>query len=121
MEINREDYKLRETNYVKLETPKDKIVLMNTLNSGMAHVTGWKNRMDGQHKYTSAFTIDRDGTIHQHYDPKYHSKIFNKNVDERIIPISLVNYGHLKMENPETGFITWLRDIYNGEEVFEKR
>jgi len=119
--MNVGEYMLDESNYIKEDTKKSKIVLMNTLNGGMSHVNGWRTRMNGEYKHTSAFTIDRDGVVHQHYPPEYWSKVFNKKVDKEIIPISLVNYGYLKMENPETGFITWLRDIYNGEEVFEKR
>lgn len=121
MEINNTDYILDEHNYVREETEKEKIIFMNSLNEGMNHVNGWKTRMNGEYKYTSAFTIAKDGTVFQHYDPKYWSKVFNKNIDREIIPITMENYGYLKMENKETGFITWLRDIYKGDEVFEKR
>jgi len=87
----------------------------------MKHYAGWKTRNDGTYKFTTPYTIDKDGSIYQHYSPDYSGKVFGDKMDETIIGISMVNLGYLKLDNEADGFITWLGDIYKGDKVVEKR
>lgn len=121
MNINRTTYKLPKANYIPEKGSKSKIILMNTYNSGMKHYDGWLTRMGGEYKHTTAFTIDRDGSIYQHFSPDYSGKIFDKPIDETIIAISMVNLGYLRLDIGVDGFVTWLGDIYKGDRVVEKR
>ena len=119
--LDKTRYRLPEANYIKETTFKSKIMFMNSYNTGMNHHTGWLNRMDGQYKHTTAYTIDKDGSIYQHFNPDYCGKIFDRKVDDTIIGISMVNLGYLKLDTDIDSFITWLGDIYKGDKVVEKR
>ena len=59
----------------------------------MRHFESWINRRNGNYKKTTPFTIDVDGTIYQHYDPKYYSDFLNCEQDKCNIPIILVIIG----------------------------
>jgi hypothetical protein len=79
-------------NYDNIESIKKQIVLGNTFNHDMKHVIGWKHRHNGNYKKTAAFTIDINGVIHKHFDPKYQSKFFNDLIlDGKSIVILLEN------------------------------
>jgi hypothetical protein len=94
---------------------------MNTYNDGMLHYTSWLNKLGGNYKYTAPYTIDKSGQVYQHYNPDYYSKIFNKTIDSSIIGILMVNNGYLERDNATGKYITWLGDIYNGDDVIERR
>ncbi len=113
---------LLNNNFYSHEYEKKQIVIGNTFNSGMNHVNGWKNRLNGHYKKISTFTIDENGKIYQHFDPKYFSEFlpqlpFNKH----IISISVSNRGWFNYDVSEKKYIDWCGNIYNGEDVVEKR
>jgi len=121
MVINDKEYALSSNNFVSEETIKSKIVLLNTFNSGMNHYVGWHNRIGGEYKRTTTYTIDKFGTVYQHFNPKYYSRLLDKKVDREIISISLVNYGYLIKDTKKNLYLNWFSDIYSNEDVFEKR
>lgn len=115
MEIS-EKYLLPKDNYIAIETSKTQIVLGHTFNNDMKHFTGWLHRYNGIYKKTAAFTIGIDGVIYKHFDPKYYSRYFNKeSQDKKSIVILLENDGWLIKDNEKNEFITWIGDIYNKE------
>ena len=121
MIIDKTRYRLPESNYNKVKSTKSKVMFQNSYNAGMNHHTGWLTRVNGQYKNTTAYTIDKDGTIYQHFNPDYSGRIFDRKVDETIIAITMVNLGYLKLDTDIDSFITWLGDIYKGDKVVEKR
>lgn len=123
MDVELTKYKLPTNNYVLAETPKNLIVIGHTFNHDMKHVTGWLHRYHGKYKKTSAFTISTNGTIYQHFDPKYHSRYFNKTeLDNKSIVILLENDGWLVKDNQKNEFYTWIGDIYSEPNmIIEKR
>lgn len=114
-------YKLSKENFIQRLTLKKQIVIGNTFNHDMKHVVGWKHRFNGKYKKTAAFTIDKNGTIHKHFDPSYCSEYFgNKDLDGRSIVILIENDGWLLKNEQKNSYITWIGDIYKSE-VVDKR
>lgn len=107
--IDTVSYKLPESNYYKVEYTKSQIVIGDTLRNNMDHFKGWLTRHNGEYKKTSAFTVDRDGKIYQHYDPKYYSDYITEyDMAPFNIPITLVNNGWLNRESLNDRYTDWL-------------
>lgn len=106
-----ETCQLYHTNYVNTQFDKKQIVLCDTHRKGFLHYRYWLDRLDGRYKATTPFTVDKDGKIYKHYDPKYMSAIMgNKAVDMKNIYISLVNMGWLKENDGK--FYNWIGDEF---------
>ena len=112
MFIDKETYSLSETNYHKVEYGKTQIVIGHNSRKDMRHFESWVNRRNGNYKRTSAYTIDKDGTIYQHYDPKYYSDFLEHEQDKNNIPITLVNEGWLMLDENNV-YVDWLGHIYS--------
>lgn len=123
MIIDETSYILPEDNFIQLETTKKHIVIGHTFNHDMRHYTGWLHRYNGKFKKTAAYTIDSNGLIYKHFNPKFHSRFFNdKDFDKKIIVILLENDGWLIKNGEKNEFITWIGDIYKEpSEVVEKK
>lgn len=123
MDINTNDYQLDSNNYIATEHPKKHIILANTLNVGFRHFSGWKHRDNGNYKKTAPFTVLKDGTVYQHYDPKYYSSfIKNLSLSSKSIVILLENLGWVTKNLDKNQFITWVGDIYSDQsEIFVKK
>ncbi len=112
MEINKEEYNLSNKNYYKETYQKTQIVIGHTGRKKMRHFEAWSNRKNGNYKKTTPFTIDTDGKIYQHYDPKYYSDFLDCEQDKCNISIILVNQGWLKL-NDLNVYVDWLGHIYS--------
>ena len=115
MIINKDTYKLGLTNYIHEETIKNKILIGNTFTTNMNHYVGWVTRYNGKYKKTANYTIKLDGTIYEHFNPKYYSN-FTDDIyfDKTIISIVLENEGWLiKDLNDENKYINNVGNIYN--------
>ena len=69
----RKKYILSDANYFNKKCKKRKIILTNSLTSDMRFFEGWKLRRNGNYKKVTHYTIDKDGTIHEHFNPEYYS------------------------------------------------
>jgi hypothetical protein len=76
MLIDTTTHSLSDFNYVPVEYVKSQIILGSTHNNDMKHIIGWSHRYNGKYKKTAPFTIDKNGLIYQHFNPKFHSKFF---------------------------------------------
>ena len=123
MVIDKETYNLTEKNYYNIETNKKLIVLGNSLSDKDNHITGWENRMGGEYKKTSTYTIFRNGEIYEHFNPSYYSSfVENENVDKKIISITLENQGWLNKDLKNDRYFNWVGNIYKrNKSVYEKR
>jgi hypothetical protein len=120
VETNNE-LKLDPSNYCKGIHKKKQIVIGNTMSTDMTHFDLWKRKMSGNFKGTSPYTIALDGTIYQHYDPKYSSMLVNiDNYDQAIIPILLENEGWVMKDFKNNIHLNWCGDIYNRDEPIVK-
>lgn len=117
------EFKLSEENYIPVETTKKRIVIGNSFSINMTHYTGWITRLNGKFKRTANFTIRLDGTIHEHFSPKYYSNYLNDiKLDNSTISIILENEGWLiKDLFNENKYINYVGHIYNRDEIVEKR
>ena len=115
-------YILPKNNYTNIESIKKQIVIGNTNNNNMKHYIGWVNRYNGKYKKTAAFTIDGDGIIYKHFEPRYQSEYFNDlKQNNKSIVILLENDGSLIKDIEKNNFLSWLGYIYKEEDVFEKK
>jgi N-acetyl-anhydromuramyl-L-alanine amidase AmpD len=123
MLIDSENYILDERNYYPTEFEKRQIILANTFSEKDKHIKGWENRLNGEYKKTSPFTVFRDGRIVQHYDSsKYSDFLGNKSIDKKIIVILLENQGWLEKDLINDSYFNWVGNIYKKRtNVFEKR
>jgi len=123
MIIDKTKYRIPIENYIVNETIKKIIVIGHTNNRDMRHVKGWLHRHNGNFKKTAAFTIDLNGSVYRHFDPKFHSRYFNcVELDTKTIVILLENEGFLVKDEIKNEFITWIGDIYNKpNEIVEKK
>lgn len=120
--IDYNSFNLNEKNFYPTENVKRQIVIGNTFNIGMNHFIGWTNRVNGFYKKVSNFTVDVDGKIYQHFDPKYYSdfipnSLYNKN----IISIVLVNQGWLDYDIKDKKYINCFGNLHQGSGMTEKR
>lgn len=122
LNIDTETYRLPNTNFHQIEFGKSQIVIGHTFNSGMYHYNGWLKRSGGEYKSTANFTIDTDGKIYQHFDPKYFSEFVNiKGANESVISIVLVNEGWLEKNELNDNYITISGNIYDSETIVERK
>lgn len=123
MILDTKSYVLEKNNYIEVEATKKRIVLANTFNSNMNHFIGWKLRYGGRYKKTAPYTISKDGTVYEHFDPKYCSKFFNDNdLNATSIVVLIENEGWLTKYSKDNEFISVIGNIYNGiDDIYEKR
>jgi len=121
--IDNTKYILTEKNYYKEIYGKTQIIIGHTYRNNMLHYAEWVYRLNGKNKKTDTFTITKEGTIHQHYDPKYYSTFINKEQDKASISIILENVGWLKKDGITNKYVDWLGNEYikQNEEVLNKR
>jgi len=120
--INDTKYALPKENYNSKAKKKTQIVVGNTFSSGMKHYLGWLTRLSGDYKKTAAFTIDVNGKIYQHYDPKYSSDFLPiKIANESIISIVIENEGWLSKDEETGKFYTWVGNEFDKPETVEER
>lgn len=112
MEIDIETYKLPEDNFYKEIYEKTQIVIGHNSRKDMRHFDSWLHRRNGKYKKTATYSIDKDGKVYQHYDPKYYSDFIGVEQDRCNISIVLVNQGWLKL-NEMNVYVDWLGHIYS--------
>lgn len=118
--INKVTYPISENNFYKETYKKTQIVVGHNGRKDMRHFYSWLNRRNGKYKKTATYSIDKDGTIYEHFDPKYYSDFLGCEQDKCNISIVLVNEGWLKL-NDMNVFVDWLGHTYSkNSEPLEK-
>lgn len=121
LSIDTTSYILNNNNYISKEYDKKQIVLGNTFSTNMNHYIGWTTRLNGNNKKTATYTIDINGKIFNHYNPKFYSNfIGDDNMDKHIISIVIENEGWVLNDIKKNQFINWVGDIYN-KEIIERK
>lgn len=123
MVINKTAYPLDENHYFGEVHEKQVISLGNTWSMDMDHWVGWKSRLNGKNKRTAPYTIDIDGNIYEHFNPKYYSKFLNHEaIDRHIIPILIENEGYLVKDLDSETYRNYMGRIYKREgEIVNRR
>lgn len=113
MKIDKNSYKLPNSNFYQVEYTKKQIVVGHTGRNDMSHYSTWINRYNGKYKKSVAFTIDKEGGVYQHYDPKYYSDYVDKrDMGPFTIPITLVNLGWVTKDNLSGKYYDWFDKPY---------
>lgn len=106
---------LPDINYTSEMSDKHQIVIGHSYSKDMDYINRWTNRLNGKYKYTVPFSIDKDGTIYQHYDTNFTSRMFNDKFDRYLIGVNLVNEGWLEYNDNDI-LLNAYNDIYNIED-----
>ena len=121
MIIDTETYAIKEINRYRTQSPKTQIVIASSLRKDNNHIIRLQHKDFGKSKRWNTFTISRDGTIYQHYDPKYHSDFLGiKEADKQSISIVLENMGCL-FNAPSGKHINWINEVCDENLVVEKK
>ncbi len=120
--IDGKTYKLNVKHFIPIKTEKKRIVIGNTFNTDMKHVIGWENRLNGNYKKTAAFTIAKDGTVYEHFNPNFYSHFYKSHdINAKSITILIENEGWL-LKNENNQYINLLGSIYDKpNEVYTKK
>ena len=110
--VNKTTYPLSENNFYKEIYEKTQIVIGHNSRKDMRHYYTWSNRKNGNYKKTAPYSIDKEGNIYEHFDPKYYSDFLNNEQDKCNISIVLVNEGWLKL-NDMNVYVDWLGHTYS--------
>tara|TARA_R110002110_G_scaffold215791_2_gene429720 strand:+ start:2215 stop:2808 length:594 start_codon:yes stop_codon:yes gene_type:complete len=115
--IDKEKYKLKNTNYYSQVYKKTQIVIGHNSRKDMRHYQGWLRLNFGEYKKTSHYSIDKDGCVYEHFDPKYYSDFIGHEQDKCNISINLVNVGWLKNDKIKNIYTDWLGHTYSTEKM----
>jgi N-acetyl-anhydromuramyl-L-alanine amidase AmpD len=121
MTIDLKKYKLKESNYYSQKYQKTQIIIGHNGRKDMRHFDGWSRRDFSEYKKTSTYSIDRDGKIYQHFDPKYYSDFVGHEQDKCSISICLVNVGWLKYNDFLKNYTDWLGHTYSSNNKLIKK
>jgi len=121
MKIDKKTYILGKNNFFNKKSKKKKIVLVNSFSKDMKFFNGWELRRNKSYKKVTPFTVDRDGTIYEHYNPEYYSGFMkSESLDKETIPVTIVNQGWLKKDSLTNKYKDWVGNIYSGDDVINK-
>ena len=103
-----------ENKYYDKISKKHQIVICNSYSSNIDYMDKWNTRCGGSYKNTVPYSIDLDGTVYEHFNPKYSSEITGFDTDENLIGVNLINEGWLSLGKDNEYFNTF-RTIYKRE------
>lgn len=114
--LNKDHY--FENNIFRVESKKEKIVLINTLAPIEDYLTKLSLRYNKKYTKIPTFTIDRNGVIYQHLNPDKYSKILdNDSLDSQAIVIALENVGWLNFDPIFQDYCDWRGNLYEGSVI----
>jgi len=120
MHIDRETYKISDTNHYKTQSVKTQIVVGASLRKDNRHIIRLQHKEYGETKKWNTYTISRDGTVYQHYEDKYHTDFLGiKDGDKCTVSIVLENMGAL-FQIINGKHINWLNEVCEEKNVVEK-
>lgn len=121
MKIDKKKYSIAEENQYKGKYNKTQIIIASSLRKDNHHLVRLKHKDFGKTKRWNTFTISRDGTVYQHYDPKSYTDFMGiKQADKQSISIVLENMGYLT-HTPKGSYVNWLNEICDEGNIFEKK
>jgi len=118
--IDKEIYHINKDNFIKRKTKKDQIIISFSLRKKDNHITHLKHKEYGKTKKWNTYTISRNGTIYEHYDPNYYSNFMNmKKINKKSISIVLENMCSLIKIN-ENSYVNWLNEKCPTNKIIKK-
>jgi hypothetical protein len=121
IQIDKETYKT-EKGFYKSKHDKTQIILGGSLRMKNYHIKRMEYKYGGIAKEWCTYSIDREGNIFQHYDPKYYSDFMgDKEIDKKSISIVLENMGMLFYDFESNQYLNWSHDICDPDLVYERK
>jgi N-acetyl-anhydromuramyl-L-alanine amidase AmpD len=121
MLIDKKTYAVKEHNRHKVKSAKTQIVIATSLRKNNYHITRLLHKDFGNSKNWSTYSINRNGTVFQHFDMKFHSNFLGiKEADKKSISIVLENMGCL-FKSPNGKYINWLNEECDEENIINKK
>lgn len=119
--IDANTYAVESYNYYHTKHKKNQIIIAGSLRKENYHIKRLQKRDYGKTKKWNTFTIDRNGNIYQHFDPKCYSDYMGiKDVDKNSISIVLENMGMVFYDFETGKFLNWIHEICDDDLVYEK-
>jgi hypothetical protein len=119
--IDKNTYKLKDSNTYKPKTAKTQIVLGISNRKGSNKLLRLYHKDYGRSKKWNTFTITREGVIHQHFDPKKHGDYTGyKRGDVLSISIEMENMGFL-IKTDGGKYVNWINEECDENDVVKKR
>lgn len=120
MKINKDTYNTDK--FYKAKYDKTQIILAGSLRKDNLHIKRFETKDGGHSKSWCTYSIDRDGNVFQHYDPKYYSDFMgDKEVDKKSISIVLENMGMLFYDYESGKYLNWIHDECPDELKYERK
>jgi len=121
LKINKDAYSVSEEHYHPEVFEKSQIILAESLRADHNHLVRLKNKDIGKTTEYPTYTIARDGTIYQHFDPKFYSDFLGiDSIDRHLISISLENMGKLFFQHDKEIYVNWCNEICPQDKVFHR-
>jgi hypothetical protein len=121
IEINKEQYKISPDNYYHTKHKKNQIILGGSGRKENLHIIHLNKKEGGKTKKWNTFTISRNGTIYQHYDPAYYTDFMcEKEIDKHSISIILENMGMVFYDFETNKYLNWIHEDCEESLVYEK-
>ena len=121
MKIDKKTYKVGEDDYYHTKHKKKQIILAGSLRAGHNGLIHLQNKKLGKNKQWNTFTIARDGTVYQHFDPKCYSDFMgDKEIDKHSISIVLENMGMVFYDFNTSKFLNWIHEECPDDLIYEK-
>lgn len=118
IKVNNSIYFSLGQNIKQTEIKKTQIVLLNTLVPIDDYLVSLQTRYNKKYDKIPTYTIDLNGIVYCHYEPKNYSSILKEiGVDKQAITIALENVGWLTFNKNNKTYYDWRSKTYTGEVV----
>lgn len=119
--IDNKKYKANQKSYYRKSYKKNKIILYDSFRKNNYHVIRLLNKEKEEHKEWNTYTINRNGRIFEHFNPKYYGDYFgDKKIDQESISIVLENIGGLEFDEKSNVFYNGLYEFCDNKNIYQK-
>ena len=111
-----------KSGFYKAKHDKTQIILGGSLRKENYHIKRMEYKTGGRSKEWCTYSIDREGNVFQHFDPKYYSDFMgDKEIDKKSISIVLENMGMLFYDYESESYLNWSHDMCDTDLVYERK
>jgi hypothetical protein len=121
MKIDKKTYKVESYNYYHTKHKKRQIILAGSLRAEHNNIIHLQHKKYGKTKEWNTFTIARDGTVYQHFDPACYSDYMGiKDIDKHSISVVLENMGSVYYDFISNAYVNWIHESCDESNLYEQ-